>query len=185
MEEYRLNYNLNENSIAFDLGGYKGQWSQAIYDKFKCSIFCFEIIPEYIANLKTMFSDVPKIKIFPYGLSTSTKHSVASKINDSSSLYKGELTEQISLVDICDFIDHKTIQHIDLMKINIEGSEYDLLDHMLNHTIVNKIDNIQVQFHSFYPNAHKRMKTIQDRLLKTHKVTYQIPFVWENWELKK
>jgi hypothetical protein len=27
-----------------------------------------------------------------------------------------------------------------------------------------------------------RRKSIQDSLKKTHKITYEYPFVWENWE---
>ena len=184
MEQYRLDYDLNESSIAFDLGGYKGQWSQEIYDKFRCSIYCFEIIPDYITNLVKMFSDISKIQVFPYGLAGCTKQASASKINDSSSMFKGEQTEQINLVDICEFFEKHPVPHIDLMKINIEGGEYDLLDYMLDHAITDKIDNIQVQFHSFYPNSHDRMNAIQDTLSETHELTYQIPFVWENWKRK-
>ena len=28
---YRLDYNLNENSVVFDLGGYEGQWASDIF----------------------------------------------------------------------------------------------------------------------------------------------------------
>jgi len=70
------------------------------------------------------------------------------------------------------------------MKINIEGSEYDLLEHLLETNYVKIIKNIQVQFHDFVPNAEKRMKRIQEKLQKTHYLTYQYPFVWENWRIK-
>ena len=31
---HRLNYNLNEKSIVFDLGGYEGQWASDIFSKY-------------------------------------------------------------------------------------------------------------------------------------------------------
>ena len=31
---HRLNYNLNEGSFVIDLGGYIGEWSEQIYDKY-------------------------------------------------------------------------------------------------------------------------------------------------------
>ena len=43
----RLNYNLNDASLVFDLGGYEGQWSSDIFSKYCCFInrkwndFCF------------------------------------------------------------------------------------------------------------------------------------------------
>jgi len=36
---FRTNYPaMNSNSIVFDLGGYRGQWSSDIYAKYKCKI---------------------------------------------------------------------------------------------------------------------------------------------------
>lgn len=76
------------------------------------------------------------------------------------------------------------IKHIDLIKINIEGGEYDLLEHLLDANFVEQIENLQIQFHDFVENASARMKKIQNRLEKTHYLTYHYPFVWDNWTLK-
>ena len=54
---------------------------------------------------------------------------------------------------------------------------------MIETGFVNQIDNIQVQFHDFIPNAEERMQKIQKHLEKTHRLTYQYLFVWENWNL--
>ena len=44
--------------------------------------------------------------------------------------------------------------------------------------------NIQVQFdEDVIPNAAKRMEAIHSMLAKTHRITFQERFVWENWEL--
>ena len=71
------------------------------------------------------------------------------------------------------------------MKVNIEGGEYDLLEGLIENGLTARIRNIQVQFHDFVPNAYERMKNIQLSLSKTHKITYQFEFVWENWELNE
>ena len=71
------------------------------------------------------------------------------------------------------------------MKINIEGGEYSLLEDLISNRLVANIKDIQVQFHTFAPNALERMKNIQMELSKTHHLTYNYPFVWENWERNK
>ena len=71
------------------------------------------------------------------------------------------------------------------MKINIEGAEYDLVEHLIDTKLVEIIRNIQVQFHDFVPNAESRMRKIQEKLRITHSISYQYRFVWENWALKK
>ena len=47
-----------------------------------------------------------------------------------------------------------------------------------------KINNIQVQFHSFIPDAKKKRDDIINLLSKTHKNDWSYYFVWENWSLK-
>jgi len=76
------------------------------------------------------------------------------------------------------------ISIVHFMKINIEGGEYDLLEHLLESGFISSITNIQVQFHDFVPNAEVQMNKIQHELSKTHSLTYQYPFVWENWQKK-
>lgn len=73
---------------------------------------------------------------------------------------------------------------IALMKINIEGGEYELLEHMLDTGLVSRVCNFQVQFHDFVPDAYPRMLAIQERLRATHELTYYFPFIWENWKRK-
>jgi cellulose biosynthesis protein BcsQ len=83
------------------------------------------------------------------------------------------------------FLQEKDIKRIDLMKINIEGCEYNLLECLIGIGFIKNIKNIQVQFHDFVEDAEKRMMEIQKNLQKTHYLTYQYPFVWENWEIKQ
>lgn len=107
-----------------------------------------------------------------------------SLARDGSSLFlQGKHTAEVTLVGAADFIRDNNIRGIDLMKINIEGAEYDLLEHLIDTGFVEHIKNIQVQFHDFVPNAEQRMRRIQQRLQQTHSLTYQYPFVWENWKL--
>ena len=118
------------------------------------------------------------------------KFNSTEKLNisaDGSSVFKGGAEANISeikIVEAAAFLRDQGITRIDLIKINIEGGEYDLLENLIGEGIINKIVNIQVQFHDFVPNAYVRMKNIQEELSKTHELTYQYEFVWENWRLK-
>ena len=87
---------------------------------------------------------------------------------------------------ICDFlIKHKNnIKKIDLLKLNIEGSEYDVLEKLLNDGKIDIIENIQVQFHTFIDNCVDRRNNIREKLKNTHIETYCYEFVWENWKKK-
>lgn len=182
----RLNYNLNKDSIVFDLGGFKGEWSKDIFSRYGCNIFIFEPVSEFEKNIRLKFLKNEKIRIFNFGLAEKTKRTSISICNDASSIYikNDSQEEEIILKKASDFFDENSISHIDLMKINIEGGEYDLLEHLIETKYVLLIDNIQVQFHNFLPGAENRMKRIQKELSKSHSLTFQYKFVWENWKLK-
>ena len=181
----RLNYSLNEKSVVFDLGGYEGQWTSDIFSKYCCYIHIFEPVGKFNTQIKERFSKNKKITVHAYGLSNDTKTVLISVNDDCSSIFTlGEKTEKIRLVKAIDFMQKRNIGTIDLMKINIEGGEYDLLDHLIKTGFATHIKNIQVQFHDFIPNAFERMQRIQKNLSKTHFLTYQYIFVWENWQIK-
>jgi FkbM family methyltransferase len=183
-ENLRYQYNLNKNSVVFDLGGYKGEWSSEIFARFQTNIYIFEPVKQYAKTLKNKYARNEKIKIFSFALSNRNKDEIIHLDNDSSSLYiKNGVTQNISLLNGTEFIINNNFDFIDLMKINIEGGEYDLLDNLIESGTIKKIKNIQVQFHDFVPDAENRMKLIQVKLNKTHHLTYQYEFVWENWEI--
>ena len=73
------------------------------------------------------------------------------------------------------------------MSINIEGSEYELLDCMLSNNLVERICHIQIEFHEWFPSyseSHKLRNDIHQRLAQTHRLSYCYPFYWESWQLK-
>jgi FkbM family methyltransferase len=178
----RLNYPLNENSLVFDLGGYKGEWSSEIANKYNCNIYIFEPVPEFYSGIVERFRKNKKISVFKLALSASNAKKMISLENDGSSIYKsGPNQVEISQMDIYDFIKNHNIKAIDLIKINIEGGEYVLLKRMIETKIVEKCRDIQVQFHRFYPDAAKIRNEIRNVLQKTHFITYDYPLVWENW----
>ncbi|MCJ7575557.1 MAG: FkbM family methyltransferase [Dehalococcoidia bacterium] len=181
----RLNYDLDGNSLVFDMGGYEGQWASDIFSKYCCTIHVFEPVIEFADKIEKRFSRNRKIFVHKFGLSNGSKKAAIALAQDGSSLFRqGKQTREISLVRAVDFLRENNIQNIELMKINIEGGEYDLLDHLIDTGFVRHIKNIQVQFHDFVPNAELRMTGIQQRLQETHALTYQYSFVWENWRLK-
>ena len=180
----RLDYDLAPDSIVFDLGGYEGQWASDIYSKYRCRIFVFEPYLPYAENIKNRFVRNSDISVFEVGLSGSTKEEILNVCQDSSSAYRGDdsLSTVIRLEEAVSFFNKNKIDEIDLMKINIEGGEYDLLEHLIHVNWITKIKNIQVQFHDFVPHADQRMAIIQKKLLQTHETTYAYEYVWENWK---
>jgi len=182
----RLNYPLNKESIVFDLGGFKGEFAKAIYDKYQSVIHVFEPVPSFYNVIKDTFINNDKVNVYNYGLAGKDSKMKISSSEDGSSVYISSSDYQIILLkSIVNFIKTNKINQVDLIKINIEGGEYEVLESLLNNNMISIFKNIQVQFHDFIvDNAKERMIAIQKKLALTHVLTFQYEFVWENWKLK-
>ena len=182
---HRINYELKEDAIVIDLGGYEGQWAADIFCKYVCNIYIFEPFSEYVNNIQNRFKNNPKIKIFNYGLAAKDSKEKLYISADGSSIHKSaDRAVEIELKNIDSFFNDHNIHYVNLMKINIEGGEYDLLEDLIVSGLILNIENIQVQFHDFVPDATSRMGAIKMNLAKTHMLTYEYEFVWENWKIK-
>lgn len=182
----RLDYPLNENSIVFDLGGYEGDFAHDINNKYNCYVYIFEPVKGYYSHCLTRFKGNNKIKCFNYGLSNINETVRISRDTNASSIVINNNHNDLETVEIkCfseDFLTHD-LKNIDLLKINIEGPEFLVLPNIISSGIIKKINNLQVQFHYFYPNAINLRNEIRSKLNLTHHEKYNFPFVWESWAI--
>jgi FkbM family methyltransferase len=182
---HRLNYDLTPNSVVFDLGSYRCQFIDEIYEKFHCSVYGFEAMPKFAKTLQNKYSSQPKIRVFPFGLSSSDKKVSLTDSEDASSANKVSGNAiAVDLKDIAQVIKDLNVESIDLIKINVEGEEFELLPRLVETGLQTKCKNIQVQFHTFIPGAEAKRAAIAQALEATHHRTWCYPFIWENWELK-
>lgn len=181
-ETLRVEYDLGQASVVFDVGGYQGQWASDIYARYRCRVHVFEPVPEFADRIRARFARNPDIEVHAFGLAGTSGRSFVSLALDRSSTLRseGEMRE-IDVVGIGEFLAGHTVPRIDLMKINIEGGEYDLLDAMLSAGLADRVEAFQIQFHDFVDRADERMADIQRRLSLTHRAAYQFPYVWESW----
>lgn len=181
----RLAYPLTAGSVVVDVGGYIGTWSQQIRDRYDCRIHIFEPVSSYRADIEKRFNGCAKISVHPYGLADRTTQTRIAVRGDASTvlMHGEEQSESIELRDVAEVLEPMREQGINLIKINIEGGEFDLLPRMIQTGLTNACLDIQVQFHPWVPHASERRKEIQQALSRTHRLTYEYPFVWENWRL--
>ena len=181
-DRFRFDYDLDETSFVLDLGGYEGQWASDLYSRHRCRIAIFEPVARFARNIAARFRKNGDIAVFPCGLGASSRVETIYLHGASSSTEKKQAqSEQIEIVDVRHWFEEHNIEAVQLMKINIEGGEYELLDRLVTTGLISRIDDIQVQFHNFTPDAAARMEQLQHAMRSTHTPTYQYRFVWENW----
>lgn len=181
-DRLRFDYDLSLDSLVLDLGGYEGQWASDLYARRRCRIEVFEPVTKFAAAIAERFRLNADIRVHALALGASTRTETLSIAGASSSAYKSKAaTENVQFVDVAQWFEEQHLRDVRLMKINIEGGEYELLERMLETGLTARVADLQIQFHNFSPDAAERMEAIQSGLAATHRPTYQYRFVWENW----
>jgi len=183
----RYEYDLPVHPVVFDLGGFEGDWASEIAARYQARIEIFEPHPLFAKKIEQRFKSNSDINVHVFGLGARDEKLDLGTDAESTSTFKTQDKTKVIEVDLKrakDFILKCDFLQIDLIKINIEGGEYELLEHLIEEGLITKFTELQIQFHHFVPNAEKRMKAIQNELSKTHELTYQFEFLWENWKRK-
>lgn len=185
-EKHRFNYDFGPESVVIDLGGYKGQYAADIFSRFLCKVHVFEPVIRFADKIETRFARNPHVHVYAYGLGgvASTAQVALEGAASSAFLSSSAETETIEIRPILEFMDDHGLASADLLKMNIEGGEYELLEYLLDNDAILRFANIQIQFHDLFEGAEQRMEAIQQRLRKTHELTFHYKFMMENWALK-
>lgn len=190
-EELRYQYPLGPDSVVVDLGAFRGAFLMEMVTRFNSHVHAFEPSKEFYDALVPRFRWASKVRLYNYGWHYVNTKATLIQAGDASSLFENSSISEddkklvrIELREAGEAIEALQLRHIDLLKINIEGAEYDLLDHLLDNRLLDQVRYLQVQFHVHgggMIGAAKRREHIRERLLATHDEQWSFPFVWESW----
>ena len=161
---------LNENSIYYGFGvGEDISFDIEIVKRYSCNAYIFDPTPRskvFWGNKEKHYPDVSKeifdkISFFDYGLwdkNTTVKfYEPANKEHVSHSIDNLQKTDDgfvgivFNLETIMKVLGHK---NIDLLKLDIEGAEYSVIDDMLKHKI-----NVKIFITEFHDVVYDNIKT--------------------------
>lgn len=184
-ETLRLDYPLERASVVFDCGGFEGDWAAAIHQRYGSTVYVFEPVQAFLADIRKRFAGNPSVQTFGYGLHSRTEQATITLAGNASSTFgDAGSAETIALRDVAEVLAELKVSHIDLIKINIEGGEFELLERLLDTGLISAVDHVQVQFHRFVSGAPARRQRIRERLAATHTLRYDYDFIWESWSRK-
>lgn len=174
LECLRYEYDLQPSDLVIDIGAYRGEWASQMFCRYACKMIVVEPGPWIVG--------------FPVGEvinKAASTHDGVQKFGGAyyySSSYE-EPTHEYECFDINSLL--AKYDEIALLKVNIEGAEYPVLDHIINHGYHTRIKNLQVQFHQVDPEPWQSWYShIAARLQDTHETTWRYDFCWENWRRK-
>jgi len=147
---------LDDNSIVFDLGGYKGDFTKELTKYIDCKVYIYE--PNYrLRYMDNIFKDNKNIVINYKGISNVVcnkylylgmkfgpnwvKQTGSSYYSSHKDVRERKIKTECTTID--NEIKKYGIKNIDLMKINVEGEEKVIIPSLP----LNKINQLTVSFH--------------------------------------
>jgi FkbM family methyltransferase len=175
---------IGTDGLAIDLGAYVGDWASRMVERFGCTVYAFEPSPGIAAKTSERFVTTPNVTVFPFGVGAMEETAQLSRDGPGSSLYGGRAafgTVNVQVRDIVTVLRELDVQYIDVLKVNIEGAEYDVFDRLITANWLPRIGTISVQFHEWHPDAYRRRRQIRAAMSASHARVWSYGWVWELW----
>jgi FkbM family methyltransferase len=168
---------LKKKPVILSFGiGQDLSFDRAVSDRFACQVICFDPTPKSINWIKNQNQDLVKgLVFFQYGISEKTQHTKFFLPNNEdyvsgSVILRNDLNSQdyidVELKSIVDICLELNIKHIDVLKMDIEGAEYNVLKNLIATNIF--VGQILVEFHDrmFSDGFLKSRETV--KIMKDH-----------------
>lgn len=149
---------IHPGQTVLDVGANIGDF--AIYAASKgARVFAFEPEPR---NIKRMGENIKlnnlehRIKILPYALSSQSGEvvlNVSSVSPGGHTVGEGDKTIKVPAISLVDFLKQENIRQVDILKIDIEGGEYEVIS-KCPAEVFDKIEKIVGEYHLSLTNTY-------------------------------
>ena len=165
-QHYVLASALSDQSMVLDLGANVGGFASQLISRIGCRVIAvepeqanFEAIPDHPKLYKLRVAAGGKCGRFGVCISSDpTGH----RLNAEAEADANVATEQVvTMHDFSSLVALTGAQRIDLMKVDIEGCEWDWLDTISDEQLL-AIGQVTIEFHDFVPEYRENNRTWQN-----------------------
>ncbi len=165
-------YELDKMETVFDVGANSGLFSLLAINKGAKKVYAFEPNQESLINLNCLVKDL-NVEVIDKAIYTKDEdltfyidpsNTTIGSISEDHIKNNGSEVKQITVpaVSLKTFFDQNNIERLSLLKMDIEGAEYDIIEN-LEDEIFEKIDNLLIEFHD---NEGERVEKLIQTLVK-------------------
>lgn len=172
--------------LIIDAGGYEGEWSAGMVSRYGCRSIIFEPVPAFFEHCEKYFINNGLVRVNKAAVGGSDRKAIFNVLDNGTSEYRGSNQAQrieSNVIDISRIL-AEIGTHIDCLKLNIEGGEYEVLERMLETNSIHLCDSFLIQFHRQPDGYESRYEKIVEALRRTHDQCWCYNMVWEKWVRK-
>ncbi len=184
-EKLKYDIDLKAGGIVLDIGAYKGQYTKKMLAKNKDMVFwLYEPIAAYFQICQNLFLDEKSITIYQAAVSANGRDFQMEIDGLRSRHSPGNLADSVSTtsIDIQNIFD--SAKEFELLKMNIEGMEYECLEKLINTNSLIKAKYLLIQFHNFEDQSPYKLEKIHENINKDFTNIWKYEWTWELWKRK-
>lgn len=176
---------LNAGDVVLDVGGYHGDWAARMTELYGVVVHAFEPHPRFAEMMAERFTGRSDVHVhdFAIGAEAGTL-ALSDDENASSALVQSGAQVTGAVLPVEDVFDELELAEVKVIKMNIEGGEYDLLPALIDTGLMARVDRLTVQFHNYDAGQVDARDAIREGLSRTHNCVWEYPFIWEEWARK-
>jgi len=164
-------YGLNNLDVVLDIGANNGLFSLLMLNNGCKKVYALEPNETSLINLNSLFKDTDAVTIVEKAIYTQDKdlefyidpnNTTIGSINETHLIQQGSTVQKIIVpaISLKTFIQEHNISRISLVKMDIEGAEYDIIE-QLEDEVYEKIDGFLIEYHD---NTDRRIVKMVDKL---------------------
>ncbi len=171
---------LNENGLVVDIGGYLGEYSSKLLSLNPgMSIQVYEPVKAYFEETRKRFQGYANVEVFNRAVSSDGRKVQIHVDGPRSKLGINQNENYFETLPILGLFSN--LSKVELLKLNIEGMEYECIEILLKNDEMKKVNNLVVQFHNFDEESLSRYKSIVEEMKRDFVLVFKYEWVWEHW----
>jgi FkbM family methyltransferase len=169
--------------IYIDAGARIGESIDILLEKRKelegCEVHLFECNPNHFETLHTISNENKKYNFFVHEMAVWVEECEkkfyfsmdkwgdlgCTLLPEKNEILDKENPILVKCVDISSFINNLGSEFYLILKLDVEGAEYEILNHLINTGMINKVKELYVEFHdNFFKQNSNQLKQKLSRL---------------------
>ena len=156
---YRFWEDVKEGDVVLDIGASVGAYAVSILENNPKKVYCVEPSKKLMGVLKSN-CDSEKIETINWG--------IVEREGDGINIFGGK-DQQFKGITFKNMLERYSINHVDYMKVDCEGGEYNIFRDENMEFLLNKVKFMAIEIHLNYSGCREKFKTFRDKYLTQFK----------------